>query len=162
MWFFICVVFVLQSFDIVTSIDLSEINVPPTHLKYIFNSFEDVAKSCLDDPQCPKELVSEKACWGYERNCHKDNSYPVRPICPGDHRGWVKTKQAQLDTFYSQADFGEGPIHFIYMHFYYMHIFFQYTVIFSGYVQEQIEELMVMCDAAYPTDTSLECSKYLR
>lgn len=32
----------------------------------------------------------------------------------------------------------------------------------SGYVKEQIQELMVMCEASYPDDTSLECSKYLR
>lgn len=37
-----------------------------------------------------------------------------------------------------------------------------YLQIVLGYVKEQIEELMVMCEAVYPNDSSLECSKYLR
>ncbi|RVE43829.1 hypothetical protein evm_011497 [Chilo suppressalis] len=32
----------------------------------------------------------------------------------------------------------------------------------QGYVKEQIDELMVLCEALYPHDSSLECSKYLR
>lgn len=108
MWSLLCIFCVLLTINNILSIDLSEINVPTHHLKYVFNSFEDVAKSCLEDDQCPyKDLVGAKACWGYEQNCNGDDSYPVRPTCPGDHRGWVKTKEAQHDTFYTQADFGE-------------------------------------------------------
>lgn len=33
---------------------------------------------------------------------------------------------------------------------------------FSGYVKEQIEDSMVMCEASFQGDSSLECSKYLR
>lgn len=105
MWSLICIFCVILSITKTISIDLS---VPAHHLKYIFSSFEDVAKSCSNDDQCRyKDLVGVKACWGYERNCSVDDSYPVRPTCPGDHRGWVKTKKAQHDTFYTQADFGE-------------------------------------------------------
>lgn len=103
-----CIFCILLTITKIISIDLSTINVPTHHLQYVFNSLKDVANFCLDDDQCPyKDLVGKKACWGYERNCNVDDSYPVRPACPGDHRGWVKTKEAQLDTFYTQADFGE-------------------------------------------------------
>lgn len=36
------------------------------------------------------------------------------------------------------------------------------VLIFSGYVKEQREESMVMCEATFQGDSSLECSKYLR
>ncbi|CAG4944872.1 unnamed protein product [Colias eurytheme] len=121
----------------VSSINVQDINLPPEHFVYLFNSFPDIAKSCSEDGNCPyKSFLDRKACWGYETDCNQKNSYHVRPRCPGDHRGWVKSKQAQYETFYTQADF--------------------------GYVKEQIDELMVMCEASIPDDSSLECSKYLR
>ncbi|KAJ8726317.1 hypothetical protein PYW07_001015 [Mythimna separata] len=124
-------------FNSINSIGLNDLNVPPEHVTYVFNAFPSVADACLSDPHCMyKDLAGIKGCWGYEYECVKNISYPVQPVCPGDHRGWVKTKQAQYDTFYTQADF--------------------------GYVKEQIDDLMVMCEATYPDDTSLECSKYLR
>ncbi|XP_045767771.1 EGF domain-specific O-linked N-acetylglucosamine transferase [Maniola jurtina] len=117
--------------------NLNELNIPPEHIPYILNSFPILAESCVANSECPhKSVVGKNVCWGYETNCNKSNSYHVRPRCPGDHRGWVKTKEAQYDTFYTQADF--------------------------GYIKEQIQELMVMCKASYPSDSSLECSKYLR
>ncbi|XP_023955256.2 EGF domain-specific O-linked N-acetylglucosamine transferase [Bicyclus anynana] len=119
------------------SISLNELNIPPEHIPYIFNMFPNLAKSCVANAECPyKSLTKKNVCWGYEGNCNKSNSYHVRPRCPGDHRGWVKTKEAQYVTYYTQADF--------------------------GYIKEQIQELMVMCEASYPSDSSLECSKYLR
>lgn len=45
------------------------------------------------------------------------------PSCPGDHKGWVKTKLDQLKTFYTQGGF--------------------------GYVQEQRQEMMVMCEPTF-------------
>ncbi|KAJ0181813.1 hypothetical protein K1T71_002535 [Dendrolimus kikuchii] len=107
------------------------------HVTYVFNAFPNIAKSCEKNEDCPyKHLVNIKSCWGYEPYCNKSESYHVKPDCPGDHRGWVKTKEAQYNTFFTQADF--------------------------GYVKEQIDEIMVMCEAFFPDDTSLECSKYLR
>ncbi|VVC97388.1 unnamed protein product [Leptidea sinapis] len=104
---------------------------------YFFNAFPSLAHSCSLDVNCPyKSSLHRKACWGYEVNCERNNSYSVQPHCPGNHRGWVKTKVAQYDTFYTQADF--------------------------GYIKEQIDDLMVMCEASIPDDSSLECSKYLR
>ncbi|XP_022820603.1 EGF domain-specific O-linked N-acetylglucosamine transferase [Spodoptera litura] len=137
MWLPLFSLYILISLNSITSIGIGDLNVPPEHVTYVFNAFPSVADACLSDPQCSyKELAESKRCWGYEHNCNRDISYPVRPVCPGDHRGWVKTKEAQYDTFYTQADF--------------------------GYVKEQIDDLMVMCEATYPDDTSLECSKYLR
>lgn len=91
----------------INSISLEEINIPSEHLPYFFNTYSDLAKSCADSFDCRfKFLINKKVCWGYESTCEKNNSYHVRPRCPGDHKGWVKTKEAQYDTFYTQADFG--------------------------------------------------------
>ena len=49
--------------------------------------------------------MDKEACWGYELNCTTDKAYSI-PYCPGDHKGWVSTKKAQLETFYAQGDFG--------------------------------------------------------
>ncbi|XP_011556354.3 EGF domain-specific O-linked N-acetylglucosamine transferase [Plutella xylostella] len=116
---------------------INDINLPPEHIPYFFNNFPTYASACSNDPECRfKGFIGKKSCWGYEKGCKTADSYHVRPQCPGDHRGWVKTKEAQYDAFFTQADF--------------------------GYVKEQIEELMVICEASFPDDTSLECSKYLR
>lgn len=137
MWLPLYFISYLVSYNSICSIDLANINIPSEHVTYVFNAFPGVANSCLIDSKCPfKDQVGIEACWGYERDCKNEVSYPVRPVCPGDHRGWVKTKAAQYDTFYTQADF--------------------------GYIKEQINDLMVMCEASYPDDTSLECTKYLR
>ncbi|XP_063376230.1 EGF domain-specific O-linked N-acetylglucosamine transferase [Cydia fagiglandana] len=134
---FVILCLVLLNLRATNSINLKDLNVPAEHLPYVFNAYPNIAKSCAEDPQCPyKALAEMKACWGYEPTCERSNSYHVRPRCPGDHRGWVKTKEAQYETFFTQADF--------------------------GYIKEQISELMVMCEPSYPHDSSLECSKYLR
>lgn len=95
-------------FNSISSIGIDDLNVPPEHVAYVFNAFPSVANACLSDSQCIyKDIVGIKRCWGYERECFKNISYPVQAVCPGDHRGWVKTKEAQYDTFYTQADFGK-------------------------------------------------------
>lgn len=66
-----------------------------------------------------------KSCWGYELNCHPNNSYP-RPLCPHHHNGWVQSKKEQLNTFYNQGDF--------------------------GYVRDQRNELMVMCEPLHQVE----------
>ena len=49
------------------------------------------------------EEYDRKLCWGYEYGCKK----PVHMHkCPGNHSGYVKDKETQLDVFYTQADFG--------------------------------------------------------
>lgn len=69
-----------------------------------------------------QDLLNHKGCWGYEEGCKFQDSYSI-PSCPGDHKGWVKTKADQLKTFYTQGDF--------------------------GYIQEQRQELMVMCEPTF-------------
>lgn len=86
---------------------LDHVNLPPEHIPYYFNAFGSVAKACLTDPECPfKNYAEREACWGYESECNQSQAYHVRPRCPGEHRGWVKSKEAQYSTFYTQADFG--------------------------------------------------------
>lgn len=117
-------------------INLNDINLPKNHLRYYFNLFKDVGHQCLEDDNCPfKEEVGKSGCWGYEPTCKESDAY-LMPVCPGDHKGWVKTKKSQIDTFYAQADF--------------------------GYIRDQINEMMVICEPLYKEDSSLECSKYLR
>lgn len=92
----------------INSIDIKELDLPPEHIPYYFNSFPKLAKVCEQNPECPhRAFLGKKVCWGYERGCNVSNPYQVRPQCPGDHRGWVKTKEAQYKTFYTQADFGK-------------------------------------------------------
>lgn len=193
---------------IINSIDLKDL--PPDHIPYIFNAFPKLAKVCEQNPECPyKAVVGKDVCWGYELGCNVSKSYHVRPQCPGDHRGWVKTKEAQYETFYTQADFGKllwCPQRLVVANFAsfltLVHpisitlvcygkvpklvnkalsarrylcivvldslthrpvmITLFLLILFSGYVKEQIEDSMVMCEASFQGDSSLECSKYLR
>ncbi|KAJ8686289.1 hypothetical protein QAD02_022083 [Eretmocerus hayati] len=114
----------------------SNLNLPTNHLKYYFNSFPKVADECRNDPGCPyKSHLDTKACWGYESNCKTENAFST-PRCPGDHKGWVSSKKAQIDTFYSQGDF--------------------------GYVRDQRKELTMLCEPLFLDDSSLECSEHMR
>ncbi|XP_053662997.1 EGF domain-specific O-linked N-acetylglucosamine transferase [Anopheles marshallii] len=119
------------------------INLPEAHLPIYFKRFPALEKQCTEDEACPYRAViasqsyqnRKDACWGYEEGCTERNRY-ANHTCPGSHIGYVKSKQAQLDTFYSQADF--------------------------GFVRDQIRESRIMCEPQFPHDSSLECSKYLR
>lgn len=89
---------------------LIDIDLPEGHLAPYFNSFPEFAKKINETSNGPyKEFLSSEkydreACWGYEYNCKK----PLHShTCPGNHTGYVASKQAQLDVFYDQADFGE-------------------------------------------------------
>ncbi|XP_050591020.1 EGF domain-specific O-linked N-acetylglucosamine transferase isoform X2 [Bombus affinis] len=114
----------------------TEIDLPPDHIKYYFNSFPTVAEECRNNTACPyKDSLDTKACWGYEPNCNAENSFSV-PQCPGDHRGWVTTKKAQVETFYAQGDF--------------------------GYVRDQRKEMSIFCKPLFVDDSSLECSEHMR
>lgn len=159
-----CLIFFLFLYigDILSA-TLNDLNLPPEHIPYLFNQFPDLANACKESINCPyKTLTNSKVCWGYENNCSPNSSYHVRPKCPGDHRGWVKTKQAQIDTFYTQADFGKYIIYLEIINRFANNIYILNCNTISGYVKEQIQDLMVMCEATYPYDSSLECSKYLR
>ncbi|GLV39150.1 EGF-domain O-GlcNAc transferase [Carabus blaptoides fortunei] len=79
--------------------------------------------------------LNKNVCWGYEQQCTGKKQYSM-PSCPGDHKGWVKSKYDQQSTFYTQADF--------------------------GFVKQQLKEMMVMCEPLFPDDSSVECSEHLR
>uniref|UniRef100_A0A182X0S2 EGF domain-specific O-linked N-acetylglucosamine transferase n=1 Tax=Anopheles quadriannulatus TaxID=34691 RepID=A0A182X0S2_ANOQN len=119
------------------------INLPKAHLPMYFKRFPALEKQCAEDETCPYRTViasqsyqnRKDGCWGYEEGCTERNRY-ANHSCPGSHIGYVKSKQAQLDTFYSQADF--------------------------GFVRDQMRETRIMCEPQFPHDSSLECSKYLR
>ncbi|XP_015433615.1 PREDICTED: EGF domain-specific O-linked N-acetylglucosamine transferase, partial [Dufourea novaeangliae] len=114
----------------------SDIDLPDDHVKYYFNSFPTVAEDCRNNTACPyKGSLDTEACWGYESNCKAENSFSVAQ-CPGDHKGWVTTKKAQLDTFYAQGDF--------------------------GYVRDQRNEMSIFCEPLFLEDSSLECSEHMR
>nr|XP_022914214.1 EGF domain-specific O-linked N-acetylglucosamine transferase isoform X1 [Onthophagus taurus] len=118
------------------SFNYTEINLPDEHLQYYFSRYPKINEECDRDPNCPyKEFLATNKCWGYEYNCKRTNRYS-EPICLGDHKGWVKTKGDQIDTFYTQADF--------------------------GYIKAQLEELKVYCEPLFADDSSLECSDNLR
>ncbi|XP_076644510.1 EGF-domain O-GlcNAc transferase isoform X2 [Halictus rubicundus] len=114
----------------------SDIDLPDDHIKYYFNSFPTLAEQCRNDTACPyKDSLDTKACWGYELDCkHKDSFSAAR--CPGDHKGWVTSKKAQLETFYAQGDF--------------------------GYVRDQRKEMSIFCEPLFLDDSSLECSEHMR
>lgn len=130
-------VILLFSIDYCVNYNLKYLDLPENHLSQYFNKFPAISEKCKEDKLCKyskflnSEKYDEKACWGYEKNCSE------REVkCPGNHTGYVETKEAQLDVFYSQADF--------------------------GFVKQQIEEMTMMCDPLMLPDSSLECSKSLR
>jgi len=53
-----------------------------------------------------QQHLNQDVCWGYEDECPLGPRSYSHPICDGDHKGWVKNKEEQLETFYKQADFG--------------------------------------------------------
>lgn len=51
--------------------------------------------------------LEKNVCWGYQDNCDSKKMHKYsHPICDGHHKGWVKTKEEQIETFFQQADFG--------------------------------------------------------
>nr|XP_019931574.2 EGF domain-specific O-linked N-acetylglucosamine transferase-like [Aedes albopictus]XP_029724039.1 EGF domain-specific O-linked N-acetylglucosamine transferase-like [Aedes albopictus] len=137
------VVSLLGAFGGGSGSDYGFINLPKSHLPLYFRRFPQLEQRCLKDETCEyrKTLASDAykarkgTCWGYEDDCGKENRFS-NPECPGDFQGYVKSKEAQLETFYAQADF--------------------------GFVRDQIRETRIMCEPTFPHDSALECSKYLR
>lgn len=89
---------------------LIDIDLPESHLSQYFNNLPDFAKKINETSNGPyKEFLSSEkydreACWGYESKCKKPR---LTHKCPGNHTGYVKSKEAQLEVFYAQADFGK-------------------------------------------------------
>ncbi|CAD7000453.1 unnamed protein product [Ceratitis capitata] len=134
-------------------------NLPVDHLIRYLNTFPKVREQCAENEECLRAIsfnasanssddatsspasvasaitLKSTACWGHELDCNENERFQT-PTCPGEHSGWVKNKAEQIKTFYYQADF--------------------------GYIQNQINELALICEPRYITDSSLECSKYLR
>lgn len=116
--------------------NFTKINLPKEHLPYYFRNFPKQAIKCSEYENCDfKQYLNKDVCWGYEYDCEWDKQY-LKPSCPGDHKGWVKTKKAQETTFHTQADF--------------------------GYVKEQLRSMKLLCEPLFPDDSSLECSEHLR
>lgn len=119
------------------------VDLPPAHFPCYFNSFPKASLYwCAGrHSKCTKQLNklrrpdADRICWGYESDCQPDDRF-LKPQCSGDHTGWVASKSVQVETFFTQADF--------------------------GYVRQQSNEMMVMCEPLYPGDSVLECSKYAR
>lgn len=109
------------------------LDLPDEFLPYYFYTYPNVAEECREDPDCPykvnqehyiKLLVSfctnflfyflqmhldKTVCWGYEDNCVGGHIKPYKyshPICDGDSRGWANSKKEQIESFFTQADFG--------------------------------------------------------
>ncbi|KAH8413423.1 hypothetical protein KR009_010992 [Drosophila setifemur] len=110
-------------------------NLPSEHLIRYLNTFPKLKQQMPANATGKKKRTLSSACWGHERDCSPDGRFQT-PQCPGDHTGWARTKEAQIRTFYQQADF--------------------------GYIQEQLSELAPQCVPSYLGDSSLECTRYLR
>ncbi|XP_053693020.1 EGF domain-specific O-linked N-acetylglucosamine transferase [Sabethes cyaneus] len=125
--------------------DYDFINLPRSHLPLYFRRFPELEQRCLKDETCEYRSVllgesyrtakQSGVCWGYEEDCSVEARYS-KPRCPGSYQGYVRTKEAQLETFYAQADF--------------------------GFLRDQIKETRIMCEPTFPHDSALECSQYLR
>ena len=89
---------------------LIDIDLPENHLSQYFNRLPLLAKLLNETSNGPyKEFLSSEKydrelCWGYEYECKKPL---ITHRCPGNHSGYVESKEAQLDVFYAQADFGK-------------------------------------------------------
>ncbi|KAG4073071.1 hypothetical protein HA402_009490 [Bradysia odoriphaga] len=140
--FLISVIFVdILRFHYVNGDNFSFISLPDHHLPYYFKRFPQTATQCLESDECPYRSfllthnVHGDVCWGYEYDCLPANAFS-HPQCPGDYAGYVQSKENQIDTFYTQADF--------------------------GYIRQQLREMRIMCEPLFPHDSMLECSNYLR
>ncbi|KAL5484492.1 hypothetical protein EMCRGX_G021003 [Ephydatia muelleri] len=80
-------------------------------------------------------LQREGVCWGYERNCAKDQRLFV-PHCDEPPSPWVNTMQEKHELFWNQGDF--------------------------GYVKEVVDTLQLLCIPRDADDSSLECSSHTK
>lgn len=87
-----------------------DIDLPRNHLSQYFNNLRKFTKNLNETSSgfykdfLSSEEYDQELCWGYEYGCKK----PVYVHkCPGNHSGYVASKEIQLDVFHSQADFGK-------------------------------------------------------
>lgn len=86
-----------------------DIDLPKNHLSQYFNNLRRFTKKLNETSHgfyqdfLSSDEYDREVCWGYEYECKKPQ---FTHKCPGNHSGYVKDKQTQLDVFYSQADFG--------------------------------------------------------
>lgn len=113
------------------TLDLGEIDLPQDHLPFYFSTYPAPANN--SNPNLT--VIQPTKCWGYESECAAANRYST-PDCPGDHKGWVRTKEDQQNTFYTQADF--------------------------GFVRQQLREMKLLCAPLFQHDSVLECSEHLQ
>lgn len=79
-------------------------DLPESHLINHYANFPEMVKLCLDNENCDHKSMlkstefTTNTCWGYEKHCDKRN---FKHSCTEIH-----SNKDQLDTFYSQADFG--------------------------------------------------------
>lgn len=121
-------------------------DLPLEHLTRYLNTFPKQKAACEQHHGCSElylmnstngQLATDiaNACWGHEVHCTAANRFQT-PVCVGPAAGRIQNKEIQVETFYSQADF--------------------------GYVKRQINDLRVICEPTFLTDSALVCTEYLR
>lgn len=127
-------------------------DLPAEHFRPYLYSFPQMMETCrhsssmchliLEQNKTSLNVKRKSICWGFEPGCEWSMRYLV-PNCFGENKqkDWMMVtslsdQEGQLETFYAQADF--------------------------GYVKQQINELLLLCEPSSVMDSSLECSQYLR
>lgn len=110
-----------------------DVQLPDEHMAHFFYGHPAARQSCLEDPACPyKKQANASVCWGYELGCER-RSGPA--TCPGSANGWVEGKEAQLNLFFDQGDF--------------------------GFIRERRKTLSLLCRPEQPGDSLLECVRHM-
>ncbi|XP_054717643.1 EGF domain-specific O-linked N-acetylglucosamine transferase-like [Uloborus diversus] len=127
---------IFESFAVTTEADSFDLNLPPEHMIYYFSSHPDVAEACRNSELCPyQNFLAEYKCWGYEKSCLPHQRYS-NPICNESSKGWTKSKDEQINSFFTQGDF--------------------------GYIRERLDEITPICVSKGKNESYLECAKYMR
>lgn len=113
-----------------------DLNLPPEHVPYYFSRFPSSSKECANDNWCPhKNLTRIRKCWGYEDFCYHYEMDVIHE-CFADATSWKKTRQDQMEMFWTTADF--------------------------GYIKKRLRELSPVCEAENELGSSLFCSRHMR
>ncbi|XP_029833694.3 EGF domain-specific O-linked N-acetylglucosamine transferase isoform X2 [Ixodes scapularis] len=110
-----------------------DVQLPDEHMAHFFYGHPAARQSCIEDPACPyKKQANASVCWGYELGCDR-RSEPA--TCPGSANGWAEGKEAQLNLFFDQGDF--------------------------GFIRERRKTLSLLCRPEQPGDSLLECVRHM-
>jgi EGF domain-specific O-GlcNAc transferase len=99
---------------------LIDIDLPENHLSQYFNNLPRFKSRVIHEDTSAGEIYKNflkskkydtELCWGYEYDCMKPHKTHK---CPGNHHGFVNSKEAQLDVFYAQADFGKSNLNLVF------------------------------------------------